>query len=175
MSDDTSNNIIEFTKTPEESKEDSLPDLPVIEDPIDSFLDLDAASQMIETVDEEIKVIERFKEEGDVDDDFQYARENLYSVIEKGSDALKELLDVATQRQAARDFEVISGLINTLSNANMVLMDLNKKKNDAKGVKPGGDRPTTVNNNLFVGSTGELQKKMNALLIAAEEELKNES
>lgn len=89
------------------------------------------------------------------DDDFEYARGNLISVIEKGQEALNGILDVAGMSQHPRSYEVVATLINTLTTANKDLLDLSKKKQELDGSIGG---PKTVNNNLFIGSTAELQK-----------------
>ena len=93
-----------------------------------------------------------------LDNDFEYARGNLYQVIENGSNALQELLEVAQQSQHPRAFEVVATLVRTLSDANIALMDLSKKKQNIETAANGGTNPSTVNNTLFVGSTGDLQK-----------------
>lgn len=89
--------------------------------------------------------------------DYSYARENLYDVIEKGQEALFDMLDVAKQSQHPRAYEVLSGLINTLVAANKDLVDLQKKKKDLFKQEEAKEK-TVTNNNLFVGSTAELQK-----------------
>jgi hypothetical protein len=94
--------------------------------------------------------------ENDAEKDFTYARENLYDVINKGQEALFDMLDVAKQSQHPRAYEVLSGLINTLVAANKDLLDLQKKKKDL--FKQEEKKQTVTNNNLFVGSTAELQK-----------------
>jgi len=93
-----------------------------------------------------------------LDNDFEYARGNLYQVIANGSNALQELLEVAQQSQHPRAFEVVATLVRTLSDANIALMDLSKKKQNIETAANGGTNPSTVNNTLFVGSTGDLQK-----------------
>jgi hypothetical protein len=92
----------------------------------------------------------------DAERDFTYARENLYDVISKGQEALFDMLDVAKQSQHPRAYEVLSGLINTLVAANKDLLDLQKKKKDL--FKQEEKKTNVTNNNLFVGSTAELQK-----------------
>jgi hypothetical protein len=86
----------------------------------------------------------------DISNDFKYARENLYSVIEQGNHALEQLLDVARASEHPRAYEVVSTLMTTLVNANK-----EKKELITKDVL---DNPKTVNNNLFVGSTADIQK-----------------
>lgn len=90
-----------------------------------------------------------------VDDDFEYARGNLIAIIEKGQEALSGILDVAGMSQNPRSYEVVATLIKATSDANKDLLELQKRKADLTGVGPN---PTTVNNNLFVGSTAELQQ-----------------
>ena len=95
----------------------------------------------------------------DSDTDFQYARENLYNLIERGTDGLEELLEIAKQSEHPRAFEVVQQTIGQLTTTNKELLNLHKTKKDIK-VEKGG--PTSVNNNLFVGSTAELQKMLKA-------------
>ena len=67
------------------------------------------------------------------------------------------MIDFAKQAQHPRAFEVVGGLINNLVDANERLLDLNKKIKEIKKDEETKN-PQTVNNNLFVGSTSELQK-----------------
>lgn len=90
-----------------------------------------------------------------VDSDFEFARSNLIDVIEKSKDALDGILNVASMSQHPRSYEVAATLIKTMAEVNKDLLELSKRKNELTGnLKP----PSTVNNNLFVGSTAELQK-----------------
>ena len=66
------------------------------------------------------------------EEDFDYARSNLKEVIDKGGEALQQLIDIADQSQHPRAYEVIATLMNTLVGANKDLMDLSKKKKDIK-------------------------------------------
>ena len=97
--------------------------------------------------------------EDDSESDFQYARENLYNLIERGTDGLEELIEIAKQSEHPRAFEVVQQTIGQLTTTNKELLNLHKTKKDIK-VEKGG--PTSVNNNLFVGSTAELQKMLKA-------------
>ena len=94
-----------------------------------------------------------------VDNDFKYARENLYNIIERGSDPLNTLVDVANQSQHPRAFEVVGQLVKTLSDTNKDLLELQKKVKVIKKDIP--DQPQNVTNALFVGNTSELQKMIN--------------
>jgi len=90
-----------------------------------------------------------------VNDDFEYARGNIIAAIEKGQEALSGVLDVATMSQHPRAYEVVATLLKTVSDANKDLLELQKRKKDLTGES---SQPQTINNNLFVGSTAELQQ-----------------
>ena len=102
----------------------------------------------------------------DSDSDFQYARENLYNLIERGQDGLDELLEIAKASQHPRAFEVVGQLVDKLTTTNKELLNLHKSKKDIKTERGG---PTSVNNNLFVGSTAELQKFLKKEKVVEEE------
>ena len=70
----------------------------------------------------------------DIDSDYKYARENLYGVIEKGSEALDTLIELAKASEHPRAFEVVSQLTKTLVDANKDLLDIQKKVKDLKKV-----------------------------------------
>lgn len=92
----------------------------------------------------------------DVERDYNYTRSNLYSIIEKGQEAINGILEVAQDGNEARAYEVVGQLIKSVSDATDKLMDLQKKLKDMNNETSRG--PTTVNNALFVGSTSELAK-----------------
>ena len=95
-------------------------------------------------------------EDKDVDTDYQYARENLYNVIERGSDALNNLVEIANQSESPRAYEIVGQLVKTLADANKDLLEVQKKVKTLKEESKSG--PTNVTNALFVGNTAELQK-----------------
>ena len=92
-------------------------------------------------------------EDQKLENDFQYARENLYNIIERGTDALNGIVELANQSQHPRSFEVVADLVRTLSGANKDLLDIQKKMRD---LDPDKHKPQKVENNLFIGSTKEL-------------------
>jgi hypothetical protein len=92
-----------------------------------------------------------------VDADFEYARENMMEVINKGQEALFDLMDVARQSQHPRAYEVLATMMNTMVGASKDLLDLQAKKKKIMEEDPTAS-PQQVTNNLFVGSTAELQK-----------------
>jgi|TARA_B100001964_G_scaffold141525_1_gene156013 hypothetical protein len=95
----------------------------------------------------------------DVERDYEYTRGNLYSIIEKGQEAINGILDVAEQSDMPRAYEVAGQLIKSVSDATDKLMDLQKKLKDVnKEEETKG--PTNVTNALFVGSTADLQKML---------------
>tara|TARA_B100000287_G_C20674244_1_gene794621 strand:- start:1008 stop:1472 length:465 start_codon:yes stop_codon:yes gene_type:complete len=93
----------------------------------------------------------------DITKDYEYTRGNLYSIIEKGQEAINGILELAQESEMPRAYEVAGQLIKSVSDATDKLMDLQKKLKDVNEEKESKG-PTTVNNALFVGSTAELQK-----------------
>ena len=123
---------------------------------------LDEVLGIVEKPKKEITKVERVVPavtDDDSDVDFQYARENMYNLIEKGTDGLDELLEIAKQSEHPRAFEVVQQTIGQLTTTNNELNNLHKTKKDIRTERGG---PTSVNNNLFVGSTAELQKMLKA-------------
>ena len=95
--------------------------------------------------------------EDDITKDYEYTRGNLYSIIEKGQEAINGILELAQESEMPRAYEVAGQLIKSVSDATDKLMDLQKKLKDVEEeTKQKG--PNTVNNALFVGSTAELAK-----------------
>ena len=95
----------------------------------------------------------------DVKKDYEYTRGNLYSIIEKGQEALNGVLELAQESEQPRAYEVAGQLIKSVSDATDKLMDLQKKLKDVEEEKQTKG-PSTVNNALFVGSTAELAKML---------------
>ena len=93
----------------------------------------------------------------DVEKDYEYTRGNLYSIIEKGQEAIDGILEIAQESEMPRAYEVAGQLIKSVSDATDKLIDLQKKLKDVneEQVVKG---PSTVNNSLFVGSTADLAK-----------------
>ena len=93
----------------------------------------------------------------DLKKDYEYTRGNLYSLIEKGQEAINGILELAQESEMPRAYEVVGQLIKNVADATDKLMDLQKKLKDIEEEK-ASKGPTTVNNALFVGSTAELAK-----------------
>ncbi len=92
-----------------------------------------------------------------VDRDYDYARTNFYNIIETGTEALEQMLDVAKASEHPRAYEVVSTIMKTLVDANKDLVSMSTKKQESEEVKNPSENGVH-NNNLFVGSTAELQQ-----------------
>lgn len=104
-----------------------------------------------------VEKIEKISPEiDDIKKDYDYTRGNLYSLIEKGQEAINGILELAQETEQPRAYEVAGQLIKNVADATDKLMELQKKLKDIEEEKPKG--PTTVNNALFIGSTAELSK-----------------
>jgi len=90
--------------------------------------------------------------------DYEYSRDTYYELIEKGKDALEDMVNVARESEHPRAFEVLSGMIKNISDVNDRLMDLNKKKKDLDQ-KEIVKQVENQQNNFFL-TTAELQKMM---------------
>ena len=101
-------------------------------------------------------------ERTDIEKDYEYTRGNLYSIIEKGQEAINGILELAQDSEMPRAYEVAGQLIKSVSDATDKLMDLQKKLKDVEEEK-ASKGPNTVNNSLFVGSTAELAKMLKSV------------
>ena len=95
----------------------------------------------------------------DIKKDYEYTRGNLYSLIEKGQEAINGILELAQETEQARAYEVAGQLIKNVADATDKLMELQKKLKEVEEEKQIKG-PSTVNNALFVGSTAELAKML---------------
>ena len=93
----------------------------------------------------------------DIKKDYEYTRGNLYSLIEKGQEAINGILELAQESEMPRAYEVAGQLIKNVADATDKLMELQKKLKDVEEEKQSRG-PTNVTNALFVGSTAELSK-----------------
>lgn len=121
----------------------------------------DVSSTEIETTPVEPiaeKKIENIRSQSeDIKKDYEYTRGNLYSIIEKGQEAINGILELAQESEMPRAYEVAGQLIKNVADATDKLLTLQQKLKDVSEEKDLKG-PTTVNNALFVGSTAELQK-----------------
>ena len=91
----------------------------------------------------------------DLTSDYDFSRDQYHNIIEKGNEALVELLAIAKEGEQPRAFEVATQLMNSLAATTKELLILQKTKKEVEGTT---NKPTKNENNLFVGSTSELQK-----------------
>ena len=127
-------------------------------DKLDETFDVEPTEvkvEKIERVDTKVEAIRSQSE--DIKKDYEYTRGNLYSIIEKGQEAIDGILELAQESEMPRAYEVAGQLIKNVADATDKLLTLQQKLKDVNEEKDTKG-PTTVNNALFVGSTAELQK-----------------
>ena len=112
---------------------------------------------MVEVLKDSRDLIEKFDvQDQDIDADYQYARDNLRSMINAAQQSIEDLSSIASTSESPRAYEVLSTLIKTIVDANKDLLELQRKVQLLK--QEGDSKPQNVTNALFVGSTSELQK-----------------
>ena len=105
------------------------------------------------------KIIPRPKEDNeDLENDYKYQRENFYNLVEKGTDAIEGILEIARESEHPRTYEVAGNLIKQVAEVTEKLGDLQEKMRKLKEVP--NNAPKSVTNALYVGSTAELQKML---------------
>lgn len=123
-----------------------------VDEKLNDVLDI----QPIDVVSKEVTVVT--KDVIPVQDDYEYARNNLKGLIENGKVAMENIIFLAKEGESPRAYEVVGQLIKTLADTNKDLLDLAKKSKELSQEKETTTSPTHVTNALFVGSTAELQK-----------------
>lgn len=122
------------------------------EDNMNNIFDL-APAEKVEVVQ---SAVEQPISEADIQKDYEHARAHLYSLIEKGQEAVSGILDVATSSDHPRAYEVAGQLIKNVADTTDKLLDLQAKLKKLK--EEEGPKTVTTNNTMFIGSTSELQK-----------------
>jgi hypothetical protein len=127
-------------------------------DDIGKALDIlkDDGGSEIAPVSSDVQVPKQREEKPDLKRDYEYTRGQLYSLIEKGQEAIDGIMEISQEQGSARAYEVTGQLIKSVADATDKLLDLQKKMRDIEDPKEKG--PSNVTNALFVGSTAELQK-----------------
>ena len=123
---------------------------------------LDKAFETVEAVSSEItpeqpEPMKKVNSKDEVQDDYEYARSNLYLLVDKGQEAVNGALDLAMSSDHPRAYEVAGQLIKHVGDVADKLMALQK---DKKAVKEESAKKVVTNNSLFVGSTADLQKML---------------
>lgn len=130
-------------------------------DPIGKSLNLTPIQKSSEVLD----VLKHKINSNSAEEDFDQARVNILDVIETGKESLNTLSVIASRSQHPRAFEVLAKMIDTIVDANMQLLELQSKIRSIENKEQStGEKGKTVNNNLFVGSTSELQKVINDIM-----------
>tara|TARA_B100001287_G_scaffold12369_1_gene9285 strand:- start:716 stop:1162 length:447 start_codon:yes stop_codon:yes gene_type:complete len=133
-------------------------------DEIDDALDItDRGAEIMKApIDKPIRTNPKKIKSGkeDLTKDYEYSRAQLYSLVEKGQEAVDGALDVAQQSDSARAYEVAGQLIKHVADTADKLVDLQKKMKEIDEVNTKQNTTNVTNNSLFVGSTSELQKML---------------
>ena len=119
----------------------------------------DVSSEIVSSEPEQVKPVQREVDaiKTDTRKDYEYTRGNLYSLIEKGQEAVNGILELAQETEQARAYEVAGQLIKSVADATDKLLALQKKLKDVEE-ESQSKGPTNVTNALFVGSTADLAK-----------------
>jgi|TARA_X000000950_G_scaffold280351_1_gene374813 hypothetical protein len=119
----------------------------------------DVSSEIVSSEPEQVKPVQKEVDaiKSDTRKDYEYTRGNLYSLIEKGQEAVNGILELAQETEQARAYEVAGQLIKSVADATDKLLDLQKKLKDVEE-ESSSKGPTNVTNALFVGSTADLAK-----------------
>jgi hypothetical protein len=122
---------------------------------IDNALNIESSIVEVEKSVEKIDIVS--SKPDDIKKDYEYTRANLYSLIEKGQEAINGIMELAGEGGSPRAYEVAGQLIKSVADTTDKLIDLQKKLKDVEG--DSVKSPSSVTNNaLFVGSTSELSK-----------------
>jgi len=117
---------------------------------------LDEVLEISTDIQKETKIIPIPKRKENIDTDYKYGRETLYNLVERGQDAIDGILDLCKETEHPRAYEVAGQLIKTVGETAEKLLDIQKKVKDLE--KEDEEKRIGTQNNLFVGSTSELQK-----------------
>jgi len=112
----------------------------------------------ISFVEENASEIVPVENTSEVDDDAEFARCNIRSLITKGNQAMDQLLHVAKESEHPRAYEVAAGLIKNLSELNKDLLEIQKRRKDLSPQEAASVKNVNVDKAVFVGSTAELVK-----------------
>ena len=97
-------------------------------------------------------------DEEDIENDYNYQRQNFYKLVDQGSNAIEGILELAKEGEHPRAYEVAGNLIKQVAEVTEKLGDLQEKMRKLKEVP--NNAPKNVTNALFVGSTKELQNML---------------
>ena len=129
---------------------------------LDKLLDfkideLEVDERVEEVSPKEVEVIESEGRDQDLEVDYEKTRAKYYELLDKGTEALEGMLEVAKQTDEARAYEVVGQLLKNTSEVNREIVELQKRMEEIKIIDKK-IKPSKVTNALFVGSTADLQK-----------------
>ena len=124
---------------------------------VDEKLDelLDIQGEIVEAEKHLPSILQNNDKSQEQNSDYKYSREIFYSLVERGQDAIEGILAIAKESEHPRVYEVAGQLIKTVSETTEKLIDLQAKM---KELDRDNTMPNKVQNNLFVGSSTELQR-----------------
>ena len=131
-------------------------------DPIDEALNIESEivkqpkAQKIVKIDESDDLV--VSDQSDRQKDYEYARANLYSLMERGQEAVAGAIELAQEGDSARSYEVAINGVKSMAEVAEKLMDLQKKVKDLDEINVSNTQNNVTNNSVFVGSTTDLQK-----------------
>lgn len=118
---------------------------------------LDVETSIVPAEEASVMPVEQTATKDQLKKDYEYTRANLYSLIEKGQEAVDGILELAQESDQPRAFEVAGQLIKHVGDVADKLVDLQKKVNEIENPKKE-KQVNTTNNTMFVGSTADLAK-----------------
>jgi hypothetical protein len=95
-----------------------------------------------------------------IENDADFARQNIRTLIEKGNSAINDLLSVAKASEHPRAYEVAAGLLKNLTDMNKDLLEIQKRKKDLEIKQTSNQNSINVDKAVFIGSTKELIKAL---------------
>jgi Zn-finger domain-containing protein len=129
-------------------------------DKIDESLDIEATDIDREIIKKETSLVPDKRNDVDPIKDYEYTRGNLYSLIQKGQEAIDGILEIAQQSDQPRAYEVAGQLIKNVGDVADKLIDLQQKMKKLEEDDPKSPKSITTNNTMFIGSTADLQKML---------------
>ena len=122
-------------------------------------------NEILNALEKNLDIIEKPKTEvdkgqivSDTETDVEYSREKMKELIDQSSEAINQMMALASESEHPRAFEVLSNMIKDASNMTKDLVKLQKVRKDITQEKQRANAAETTNNSIFVGSTAELQK-----------------
>jgi hypothetical protein len=120
---------------------------------------MDKSKEMMKRLEENLPEPLPEKPADHIQDDYEFSRETYRNLVNKSNEAIEQMLNLAMQSEHPRAFEVLSNMLKNTSDMTDKLMALQKAKKDIQK-KQESEKPALTQNNLFLGSTTDLQKHL---------------